>query len=143
MLNLVLNIIGIILVSYSIIIIRKDISRKKIDERKLMGSRELENESYQLTEDFIEDFGQIIHNKVQKSDLAIAQNKIELDIIKSNENISPIIKEKEVTSQSNHINPLHKKIVELKSIGLTNEEIARKLGRGVREIDIILKLYKI
>lgn len=34
------------------------------------------------------------------------------------------------------------KIFELKNIGLTNEEIAKKLDRGVREIDLILKMKK-
>ena len=32
------------------------------------------------------------------------------------------------------------KVIELKNIGLTNEEIAKKLGKGIREVDIILKM---
>ena len=34
------------------------------------------------------------------------------------------------------------KVIELKNIGLTNEEIAKKLGKGIREVDIILKMNK-
>jgi hypothetical protein len=34
------------------------------------------------------------------------------------------------------------KVIELKNIGLTNEEIAKKLGKGIREVDIMLKMNK-
>lgn len=142
MLSIVLNIIGITLVLYSIYVIRKDIAEKRISEEKLVELEEIKKEYYEYTKDSIEDFEFIIDSKTQISDLSNNQSGKESEINKTNKKTNSIIKDERVIPESNHINPLHKKIIELESIGLTNEEIAKKLGRGIREIDIVLKIYK-
>ncbi len=133
MLNVLLNIIGITLVLYSIFIIKKDISMNKNDEEEIITNEYLEKEIdikdyYEFKDEIVEDFDLLMDSKVQLS-------KIEDKEI-------PIVQDQKTNLKDDKINPLHKNIMELQSIGLSNEEIAKKMGRGVREIDIILKIYK-
>jgi hypothetical protein len=141
MLSIVLNIIGIILILYSIYVINKDISKKKIlgDELNLVEERV--KEYYKLTEDIVEDFDGIMESKLEMIDRdKTAENNKQL--------ITETIMEKSIINDNRKINNkeisnfTHEKIIELKTIGLTNEEIAKKLNKGIREVEIVLKMYK-
>ncbi len=141
MLSLILNIVGIILIIYAIFVIKKDMSLKKKEEREIKEKKEENIEAYNPVEKLAQEFDQeefdkIFYQKLKNTDL-------EKKPIEKDTNYEKLIIKEDVLSEENNINPLHKKIIELKSIGLSNEEIARKLGRGIREIDIILKIYKI
>lgn len=64
------------------------------------------------------------------------------DIIKQKSTIdikdtSNIVQEKELDVETSYEN----EIVRLHEIGLTNEEIAKTLNKGIREINIILKMH--
>ena len=41
----------------------------------------------------------------------------------------------------NEAKELYYKAIELKNIGLSNEEIAKKLNKGIREVEIIIKMW--
>lgn len=138
MLNITLNIIGIILIIYSIFVIKKDIDFKDMEENK---SKEIKNINPDNSkgEFYQKNFDKIVYQKIQKKEIEDKEIKKEGYI---NEYDNIIIKE-EIISEANQINPLHKKITELKNIGLDNYEIAKKLGKGIREIEIIIKVYKL
>lgn len=132
MLNILLNIIGIILVLYSIIIIKKD-NQVKLTDNKTFKEDIDKNNYYEFNNETSEDFDLLMDSKVQ--------SKLENDQLQINNTVTPIIKNQMINSLDDNMNPLHKKIMELKSIGLDNSEIAKKMGKGVREIDIILNIY--
>ncbi|SHE32424.1 hypothetical protein SAMN02745784_00356 [Tissierella praeacuta DSM 18095] len=131
MISIILNTIGSILIIYSIYIIRKDLVNNKINNDNLNSIEERVKEYYNLTENMVEEFSEVIHSK--------------LEIINT-ENVQSVERQlynKEEDSLNNfNINPIHSKIIELEGIGLTKEEIARKLNKGIREIEIILKMYE-
>lgn len=140
MLSIVLNIIGIILVLYSIYVINKDISKKKILADDLNLIEERVKEYYKLTEDIVEDFDGIMESKLEMIDRDKASE--------NNKQLIPeSIMEKSIVNDNRKINDkessnyTYEKIMELKTIGLTNEEIAKKLNKGIREVEIVLKMY--
>jgi len=126
MISIILSTIGLILIIYSIHIIRKDLINSK-DKNNDLNVKEY----YNLTENMVEEFSEIIHSKLEIINM---ENK------KSIERQLHNIEEDNLNNFN--INPLHNKIIELESIGLTKEEIARKLDKGIREIEIILKMHE-
>lgn len=147
MLNIILNIIGITLVLYSIFIIKRDISikkevKEKTDTRGNFEEDTDEKDFYLYKDEVIEDFDLLMNSKIQLSTIEDKEIDIKVENNSLNKKSIAIIQEQGINSQDDSISPLHKKIMELESIGLNNEEIAKKMGRGVREIDIVLKIYK-
>lgn len=140
MINIALNIIGLILIIYSIFIIRKDFLTRETAINDLSSMEERMKEHYNLTEEIVEEFDEIIHSKLEKiykENDKFHNNKLyNLNI---NENNS--IDKDNLNNTNANLNLFHNKIIELRKIGLTNEEIAKKLNKGIREIEIILKMY--
>lgn len=140
MINIALNIIGLILIIYSIFIIRKDFLTRETAINDLSSMEERMKEYYNLTEEIVEEFDEIIHSKLEKiykENDKFHNNKLyNLNI---NENNS--IDKDNLNNTNTNLNLFHNKIIELRKIGLTNEEIAKKLNKGIREIEIILKMY--
>ena len=147
MLSILLSIIGIILVIYSIIVIKKDMTIKEdsdenINKEDFVG-KSIENlKEYQFNEEISEDFNLLMDNKIQLSNIKHNKTDNKSKVKKPHNKKTAIIQDELINSKDEGISPLHKKIMELESIGLSNEEIAKRMGRGVREIDIILKIYK-
>lgn len=140
MLSIGLNIIGIILILYSIYTINKDISkRKELSEDKHFPEERLK-EHNQLSKEIVEDFDYIMKNKLDiRDNEKIDSNKeIELPIKTTDKSI---IKDIRKIANNENTNYLYQKTIELKMIGLTNEEIAKKLNKGIREVEIVLKMY--
>lgn len=140
MINIALNIIGSILIIYSIFIIRRDLSTRETAINDLSSMEERMKEYYNLTEEIVEEFDEIIHSKLEKiykENDKIHNNK--LYNLSINENNS--IDKDNLNNTNTNLNLFHNKVIELRKIGLTNEEIAKKLNKGVREIEIILKMY--
>lgn len=142
MLNIILNIIGLILVIFSIYLIFRDIRK----QNKLVSDLDsIENklkEYYNFTEEIAENFDDIIEYKLDTIDNKI-NNKILKDIKNKDIEDKNIKVEDNESNEISNIIPIHKKVIELKEIGLTKEEIAKKLNKGIREIEIILKIYEI
>ena len=142
MLSIILNSVGIILILYAIYVIKKDLTKKTMDEHDLDSVEKKVKEYYNRTEDIIKDFDDLIEAKLDminieedlndRQDIESIINKGQIfdNGVEVNEDIEPII------------NPIHKKITDLKTIGLTNEEIAKKLNRGIREIEMVLKMHQ-
>jgi len=138
MLKILLNIIGIILIIYSLYIIKKD-NRKEYDVINELDSIEGRvKEYYNLTEEIIENFDGIIDSKLEM--LNRDNKEINKDeCLSENDNTTNNIINN--MNGNDSMNFSHKKIIELNSIGLTKEEIAKKLNKGIREIDMVLKMY--
>lgn len=140
MLSIILNISGLILIIYAIIIIKKDISMEttKIDDLSVIENKVKEYCS--LTEKSINSFNEIIDDKLDIINNENIENQAE-SISNKNYIEKDSVIDINLGNKELNLNPLHSKILELSSIGLTNDEIAKRLNKGKREIEIILKLY--
>lgn len=142
MLIVVLNIIGILLILYSIYIIKKDISKDNIGVEDLTSVEERINEYYQQTRSIIGEFDELMETKLEMIDTkTIVNDKNQLETTNDRQS-NTIINDTKIVSDNENLNPSYGKVIDLKTIGLTNEEIAKKLNKGIREIEIILKMYK-
>ena len=138
---IILNIFGLLLIVFSIFIIKRDLNQEeKYDD--LHQIEENIKEYYQLTEEIVINFDNMIEDKIT---MLSNQGKEKVHEIKD-ENIDKTNKNLILREDSERIvdnlNPDISKILELQKIGLSKEEIARKLNKGIREIDIILKMQK-
>ncbi|MBU5437678.1 hypothetical protein KQI42_06650 [Tissierella sp. MSJ-40] len=133
MLSIILNICGLFLIVFSIYMINKDLKRENTTIEELISIEGRIKDYYGLIENTIEDFGEFIDLTLNKI------NNIDNKVNKKSE--SSYIEEFGDNTNNENDNSLYIKIIELKRIGLTKEEIAKKLNKGVREVDIILKMY--
>jgi len=143
----ILIIIGILLILYSLLVIKKDILKDKSIVEELSIIEAKVKDYYDLTEETILDFDELIDSKLK----VINDEKYEEDMI-GKYNQSNVKNEVDIANSTDLIvdsthkdveiaNPSHKKILQLYSLGLTKIEIAKTLNKGVREIEIVLKLY--
>jgi len=139
MVNYILLSIGIILIGLSIFIIRKDLKRTEKELSEINKIEKNVKEYYKLTEEMIESFDDIIGSKVEDLYSKKVDNKRNID--KNNNQLIASLNSG-TYSDKNQNNDLIKKVLELQSIGLNSEEIAKKLNRGIREVEIILKMYR-
>ncbi|HHV27262.1 hypothetical protein FYJ27_04410 [Anaerosalibacter bizertensis] len=132
----ILLLIGILLVIISFTYIMREEKRKdkkyKYIEEMYLDIKKHEEMSIKI----MEEFEMLVNSSIDK-----IENKFEN--LNDNEQYRTkeeeyLFKEDKYTEENEEI----AKIFELKNIGLTNKEIAKKLNRGVREIDIILKMRK-
>lgn len=140
MITIILNIVGLILIIYSTYIIRKDLKKQNatVDDLNLIEERV--KEYYNLTEEIVENFDEIIDSKLEMINMVNEKNSKDQSVNLGND-YNNIIGNNPTNSNQN-TNSFQKKVIELENIGLTKEEIAKKLNKGVREIEIILKMYK-
>ncbi|MCK9443599.1 MAG: hypothetical protein M0Q14_03565 [Tissierellaceae bacterium] len=141
MLIIIFNAMGLILIIFSLFVIAKDFKK---DNEKSKDLNRIENdvkEYYKLTEEIVETFDQIIDNKLelinhgQTSNVGVVQKpQNEITYSEGDDNL-------ELHNSENPDKEYINQIINLRSIGLTREEIARKLNKGIREVDIILKIY--
>jgi hypothetical protein len=113
--------------------INKDLKRENTTMEELIAIEGRIKDYYGLIENTIEDFGEFIDLTLNKI------NNIDNKVNRKSE--SYYIEEIVNNTNNENDNSLYIKIIELKRIGLTKEEIAKKLNKGVREVDIILKMY--
>lgn len=135
----ILLIIGIFLVIISLIYIKK--ANKEEEERH--------NEIVRIYSEINEYrlyFTELIDNIESLVDSTIDKINTNSEKIKNIDIDKHKIEEKNKTNlfnvydESNDKEDLTEKVLTLNEIGLDNREIAKKMGRGVREIDIILNM---
>lgn len=140
MLNIILNGIGILLILYSVLTIKRDLSKEKSSIKDLDEIQERVKEYYNLTEEIIENFDEIIDSKIEILNKDSKEIK-ELQPYTKDSNMNNLVYDNNTNVDSINFVPLYKKVLELNSIGLTKEEIAKRLNKGVREVEIILKMH--
>lgn len=140
MLNIILNIIGLILIAFSICVIGKNTRKQKELVNDLKTIEDKLKEYHRFTEEIAGSFDDIIKYKLDTIDTKI-DNRLDTKI--DNKILRDEDEKSNETDETLNLSSIHTKVIELKKIGLTNEEIAKKLNKGVREIEIILKMYEI
>lgn len=152
MLNILLNIIGIVIIFYALILIKKDRE----------GIKDLEEDSF-IVENILEEdnnFSAILDEKTKMVD---GKNFREEDKITSGvfyEPSKPVNDKKKLKLNEKTIEEVgyggiikdaktkkmkttsnNERIIEMKNLGYSKEEIAKKTGRSIREIEVIFKMY--
>lgn len=139
MFNYILFFVGFILIIFSIIVIKKDLKKSELEIEEINKIEENVKEYYRLTEEMIEMFDNRLNDKMEE----INKEKINLE---SNYKKKEYIDKEEIEKYNvniNHSNNITKKILELQDMGLSISEIAKKLNLGIRETEIILKMYRL
>lgn len=139
MFNYILFFVGFILIIFSIIVIKKDLKKSELEIEEINKIKENVKEYYRLTEEMIEMFDNRLNDKMEE----INKEKINLE---SNYKKKEYIDKEEIEKYNvniNHSNNITKKILELQDMGLSISEIAKKLNLGIRETEIILKMYRL
>ncbi|NLV88053.1 MAG: hypothetical protein GX021_01615 [Tissierellia bacterium] len=137
MLNYILFIIGFALIGFSIIVISNDLKKSALKIDEISKIEENVKEYYKLTEEIIGTFDHVIGSKIEE----INAININLDNNTNKDSVeNTIINSKYENIKTSFEDNTVEKILELHSIGLNIEEIAKKLNKGVREIEIIMKM---
>lgn len=144
MLNNILSAIGILLIVYSIYIIKKDIVDNKNKVEELLLIEKKTKQYYEYTDDIVSSFDKLVDLKLEKIDVNnydVIEKQEDFHIESDDQTL-----EKSISNERNpkleNLSQENKKIIDLLDVGLTQEEIAKKLNKGVREIDIISKMYR-
>ena len=138
----IILLIGILITLISLyFIIKNDNSEKKYYEEILSIYKEIKKYG-ELSRDTMAQIDGLIKstsNLLNDNSYESKRDASSIDDAKSSQ-ISKQILFNDIEDKNN-IN-YAEKVIELKNIGLTNEEIAKKLGKGIREVDIMLKMNK-
>ena len=150
MLSIILNIVGLLCIVISLIIIN-NISKeeKELYEEILLIYEDVKYCSSAM-ENIFNSFDDLIETSLnnletyQKKHLSITDKEyVERDNYSSNntlnQNRKNILDDSKVDNISNK--EINRRIFQLKEQGLSNEQIAKKLNKGVREVDIIIKMW--
>ncbi|HSH36709.1 DUF6115 domain-containing protein [Schnuerera sp.] len=143
MLSIVLNVIGLLCILISLILITKINKKEKDIYNEILVIHEDIKYYSHVIEDTLNNFDDLIETSLHKftvlqKDRQKNVNKEEL-MKKTHENKNNLLDKS--TNENIHNEELNRKIFQLKNLGLSNEEIAKKLNKGIREVDIIIKMW--
>lgn len=150
MLGVLLNIIGLVCIIVSFVYINKSSKEEKDMYEEMIIIHNNVKDYWIAIENTLDSFDDLIEISLNKVDTLQKEtlNGIELkesgkEPLNNVQNQQQL--KKNVLENSNEIkNPtkeLYYKVIELKNIGLSNEEIAKKLNKGVREVETIIKMW--
>lgn len=150
MLTIILNIMGLFCIIISLICINKTAKREKeLYEEIILIHRDVKYYS-QAVEHIVNSFDELIDNSLNKIDNLQKQGTKSMDRdgtkreIYNTNNIEKEDKTRLLNEygKENYDNEdINNRIFELKKLGFSNEEIAKKLNKGIREVDIIIKMW--
>lgn len=144
MLSMVLNIIGLICIIISLIFINKTFKKEMdIYEEIILIHNNVKDYSAAM-ENVLTSFDELMESSLEK--IEFIEKNIAYDDIAEMENIEVCHESNEIILEELNIDndstkEFYKKVLDLNNIGLPNEEIARKLNIGVREVEIMLKMW--
>ncbi len=150
MITIILNIIGLICILISLIFIKRN-SKKEMDIYEEIISIHNNVKDYSIAiNNTLSNFDALMDSSLKKietmekniivDDVYKTQVKEPIENIKSYNKHSKIILEEPIANNTT-TNKSYNKVLDLKKIGLSNEEIAKNLDMGIREVEIILKMW--
>ena len=150
MVSIILNIIGLICILISLIFIKRN-SKKEMDIYEEISLIHDNIRSYSIAIDnTLSTFDLLMETSLKKIE-SIEENVINdttqktqasefTKNVQSHNKYSKIILEDPIANDIN-TNNSYNKVLDLKKIGLSNGEIAKNLDMGIREVEIILKIW--
>lgn len=143
--DLLLNIIGIICILLSLIIINRTSNKEKNIYRDIIHKYSDIKYYYEHLNNMFNDFTQVVNtglNKVEslqssgmKEFLPKAKDEINSEYLIKNLSI------KEPNKNDDNKN-IMEKVIELRKQGMSEKEIAKSLNKGIREVEIIIKMLE-
>lgn len=150
MLTIMLNIMGAICITVSIFYIMRINKKEKDIYSEIMVIYKDVKYYYKAIENTLKGFDDLIESSLNKFEgfQHFYYNHNEIDEMEKStpqeEDLNIMYESNVLENVSHSVTPnreLYEKVTELRSIGLSNKEIAKKLNKGVREIDIIIKMW--
>lgn len=135
----ILLIIGIFLVIISLIYIKKINKGEEERYNEIVGMYSDINEYRRYSTELMDNIESLVDSTIVKINNNSEKVKY-IDIDDHEVEEKNKINLFNVSDKFNNNEDLTEKVLTLNGIGLNNKEIAQKLGRGVREIDIILNM---
>ncbi|NLJ79171.1 MAG: hypothetical protein GX329_07395 [Tissierellia bacterium] len=145
MVGILLNVIGIIIMGLSLLFIKRTLQH----EREIYGEVELihsEIKDYAIAMgDILNDFYELTESNLDRIENLDIDNSI-MDIEPDRNDGGEEQDMSSIFIDSDRESPdlqqaLYDDIISLSKIGLSNEEIAKKVNRGIREVEIIIKIW--
>lgn len=150
MLGVLLNIIGLSCIIASFIYINKYFKKDKEMYEEMIIIYNNVKDYWTAIENTLDSFDELLETSLNKVDNLQKKNsngaKFKESEKKCLNNVQNQQKYKKIIFENpnkieNEAKELYYKAIELKNIGLSNEEIAKKLNKGIREVEIIIKMW--
>ena len=143
--TILLNSIGLILIIVSLIYIKNISSKEEYVYKQIITLYDDIKYYYDAIENITTNFNDLVDNSLVKVE-KIQSEHLRNNSLETMEYDKDIIHTKKIKPQElitkNSNTPIHEEIIELRKNGLSSKEIAKKLNKGVREIEIILKMIE-
>ncbi len=147
MLSIILNIIGLICIITSLVFIKKASKKEKdIYEEIILIHNNIKDYSIAI-ENIFASFDDLMESSLEKIASIEKYNVYDVSNWKTEKNMKSAKSERIILEESSMPNisnipskEPYKKVIELNKIGLPDDEIAKKLNMGIREVEIILKM---
>lgn len=135
--------IGFLCILISIIFIFKGDNIIKLQYEDTVKKYKEINEYVNTIERLVEDLDELVSKSLLKIDLVNNNNKQNSLIINNSKNLNKSINDVNILEENREDeinNNFYNEIFTLKKLGYKNDVIAKKLNKGIREIEIILKM---
>lgn len=148
---ILLNVVAIICIVISLLYINRFSKKENCIYEEILSIYSDIRYYFNSTENIIDDFNDLISNSLNKveniqdlrlesEDLAISDDN-KINISSPTKSSSQCIMN-EINKKDNSNKDIYIKVIELKKSGLSNKEIAKKVDKGVREVEIIIKMLE-
>ena len=146
MIGALLNVIGIICIIISLIILNRTTKNEKNIYEDMLSKYSDIKYYYEYLDNILNDFNEIVNKGISRVE-SINISEPELTYNNGNEEMKNEYSNKDLATmitieESNNDNEIMQKIIELKKQGMSEKEIAKLLNRGIREVEIIIKMLE-
>lgn len=138
----ILNIIGFLCILTSLIIIIKTVKKEENIYKEIVSKYKDIKYYYDSMDNIVNSISDIFHmglNKVESYNALEIREHNGIDDFKVYKHPK---NELQIEQHTDNHKEILKKIVELKKQGLSSKEIAKKLNKGIREVEIIIKMLE-
>ncbi|HHV47123.1 MAG TPA: hypothetical protein GXX53_09580 [Tissierellia bacterium] len=146
MIGALLNVIGIICIIISLIILNRTTKNEKNIYEDMLSKYSDIKYYYEYLDNILNDFNEIVNKGISRVE-SLNISEPELTYNNGNEEMKNEYSNKDLATmitieESNNDNEIMQKIIELKKQGMSEKEIAKLLNRGIREVEIIIKMLE-
>jgi len=146
MIGALINVIGIICIIISLIILNRTTKNEKNIYEDMLSKYSDIKYYYEYLDNILNDFNEIVNKGISRVE-SLNISEPELTYNNGNEEMKNEYSNKDLATmitieESNNDNEIMQKIIELKKQGMSEKEIAKLLNRGIREVEIIIKMLE-
>lgn len=138
-----LNIIGIVCILVSLIIISRTTNKEESIYEDILNKHEDIKYYYKSMDNILNSFSEIVYMGFNKFERLNDTKIVEFSAMENSQDYNSTRKNllKEQQNIDNE-SETFRKIVEFKKHGLSSKEIAKRINKGIREVEIIIKMME-